>query len=108
MQPTGYESLAEADIVFICVGTPPKPDGSANLSYIESASEAIGISLKRNTLYCVVVVKSTVPPGTTEKIVRPAVLKASGKTEKGIGFAMNPEFLGRAGPLRIFCTRIAS
>jgi UDPglucose 6-dehydrogenase len=95
---TGYESLAEADIVFICVGTPPKPDGSANLSYIKSASESIGTSLKCNTSYCVVVVKSTVPPGTTEKNVLPAVLMASGKTEKEIGFAMNPEFLreGRA------------
>jgi UDPglucose 6-dehydrogenase len=95
---TGYESVADADIVFIAVGTPPKPDGSANLSYIESASTSIGESLKNTSPYCVVVVKSTVPPGTTEKIVRPAVLRASGKTEEEIGFAMNPEFLreGRA------------
>ncbi|MFA5331423.1 MAG: UDP-glucose/GDP-mannose dehydrogenase family protein [Methanoregula sp.] len=93
-----YESVASAEIVFISVGTPPKPDGSANLSYIESASTSIGDALKNTTSYCVVVVKSTVPPGTTEKIVRPAVLLASGKTEKEIGFAMNPEFLreGRA------------
>lgn len=95
---TGYESVSSADIVLIAVGTPPKPDGSANLSYIESASTSIGRVLKNNPSYCVVVVKSTVPPGTTEKIVRPAVLAASGKTEKEIGFAMNPEFLreGRA------------
>lgn len=95
---TGYESVTTADIVFISVGTPPKPDGSANLSYIESASISIGEALKKTSSYCVVVVKSTVPPGTTEKIVRPAVLLASGKTEKEIGFAMNPEFLreGRA------------
>ena len=90
---TGYESVTSAELVFICVGTPPKPDGSANLSYIEAASEAIGTSLKCNSSYCVVVVKSTVPPGTTEKIVQSAVLLASGKTEKEIGFAMNPEFL---------------
>ena len=90
---TGYESVTSAEIVFISVGTPPKPGGSANLSYIESASTSIGESLKNTFPYCVVVVKSTVPPGTTEKIVRPAVLMASGKTEKEIGFAMNPEFL---------------
>jgi len=95
---TGYESVRTAEIVFISVGTPPKPDGSANLSDIESASTSIGETLKNTPSYCVVVVKSTVPPGTTEKIVRPAVLWASGKTEKEIGFAMNPEFLreGRA------------
>jgi len=94
----GYESVASAEIVLISVGTPPKPDGSANLSYIESASTSLGKALKNTSAYCVVVVKSTVPPGTTEKIVRPAVLRAAGKTEKEIGFVMNPEFLreGRA------------
>jgi nucleotide sugar dehydrogenase len=95
---TRYDSIISAEIVFISVGTPPKPDGSADLSYIESASTLIGNMLKNTPFYCVVVVKSTVPPGTTEKIVRPAVLRAAGKTEKEIGFAMNPEFLreGRA------------
>jgi len=95
---TGYESLGNAELVFICVGTPPNPDGSANLMYIESASNSIGTALKTNPHYCVVVVKRTVPPGTTEKIVQPAVLRASRKTESEIGFAMNPEFLreGRA------------
>ncbi|MGD0081484.1 MAG: UDP-glucose/GDP-mannose dehydrogenase family protein [Methanoregula sp.] len=95
---TGYKPVTDADIVFISVGTPPKPDGSANLAYIASASTSIGEALKNTSTYCVVVVKSTVPPGTTDKIVRPAVLLESGKTEKEIGFAMNPEFLreGRA------------
>lgn len=95
---TGYDSAAKAEIVFICVGTPPQPDGSVNLSYTESASTSIGTVLKNNPHYCVVVVKSTVPPGTTEKLVQPAVLRAAQKTECEIGFAMNPEFLreGRA------------
>jgi len=95
---TGFDTIASADIVFLCVGTPPKPDGSADLSYIESASCSIGTVLKNNSSYCCIVVKSTVPPGTTEKIVRPAVLTSSGKSEEEIGFAMNPEFLreGRA------------
>jgi len=93
-----YDSVSTSDITFICVGTPPNDDGSANLSYIESASRSIGTALKTATGYPVVVVKSTVPPGTTENIVRKAVLAASGKTEEDIGFAMNPEFLreGRA------------
>lgn len=93
-----FNSIASADIVLICVGTPPKPDGSSDLSYIESASSSVGTALKNNSSYCCVVVKSTVPPGTTEKIVRSVVLKNSEKSEDTIGFAMNPEFLreGRA------------
>jgi len=95
---SSYKSIASSDIVFICVGTPPKSDGSADLSFIEAASTSIGLALKDIASYCCVVVKSTVPPGTTEKIVRPRVLMASGLTENDIGFAMNPEFLreGRA------------
>ena len=93
-----YESISTSDITFICVGTPPNEDGSANLSYIESVSRSIGMALQTATGYPVVVVKSTVPPGTTEMVVRPAVLAFAHKTEDGIGFAMNPEFLreGRA------------
>lgn len=95
---TSFDAIASADIVFICVGTPPKSDGSADLSSIVSASSSIGTALKNNSSYCCVVVKSTVPPSTTEKIVRPGVLMTSGKSENEIGFAMNPEFLreGRA------------
>ncbi len=95
---SAFDTIASADIVFICVGTPPKPDGNADLSSIKSASSSIGTALKNNRSYCCVVVKSTVPPGTTEKIVQPSVLMASGNSENEIGFAINPEFLreGRA------------
>ncbi|MDO9327051.1 MAG: UDP-glucose/GDP-mannose dehydrogenase family protein [Methanoregula sp.] len=94
----GFDTLASANIVFICVGTPPKSDGSADLSHIKSASSSVGTALKNNSSYCCVVVKSTVPPGTTEKIVRSEILNTSGKSENEIGFGMNPEFLreGRA------------
>lgn len=93
-----YDSVTSSDLTFICVGTPPNDDGSANLSYIESASRSIGIALQTAAGYHVVVVKSTVPPGTTETVVLPAVLSSAHKTEDEIGFAMNPEFLreGRA------------
>jgi UDPglucose 6-dehydrogenase len=93
-----YDSVSISDLTFICVGTPPNDDGSANLSYIESASRSIGTALQKSTGFHVVVVKSTVPPGTTETVVRPAVLTAAHKTVDEIGFAMNPEFLreGRA------------
>ena len=95
---SGYDSVLNAEIVFICVDTPPRPDGSVNLSNLESASNSIGTILKNNDQYCVVVVKSTVPPGTTESIVCPVILQAAQKTKDEVGFAMNPEFLreGRA------------
>jgi UDPglucose 6-dehydrogenase len=95
---TTSASIAKSDLIFICVGTPQEPDGSANLGFIKTAANAIGNELKDTGYYPVVVVKSTVPPGTTETIVRPAVLRAAKKTESEIGFAMNPEFLreGRA------------
>jgi UDPglucose 6-dehydrogenase len=93
-----WDSISISDLTFICVGTPPNDDGSANLTYIESASHSIGTALQNAKGYHVVVVKSTVPPGTTEKVVGPAVLASAHKTEDDIGFAMNPEFLreGRA------------
>jgi UDPglucose 6-dehydrogenase len=93
-----YNSVSTSDLTFICVGTPPEEDGSANLTYIESASRSIGMALQNVAGYRVVVVKSTVPPKTTETVVRPAVLASAHKTEDDIGFAMNPEFLreGRA------------
>lgn len=93
-----YDPVSTSDLIFICVGTPPKEDGSSNLTSIESASRSIGTALQNAPGYNVVVVKSTVPPGTTETVVRPAVLASAHKTEDEIGFAMNPEFLreGRA------------
>ncbi|MDD1683360.1 MAG: UDP-glucose/GDP-mannose dehydrogenase family protein [Methanoregula sp.] len=93
-----YNSVSTSDLTFICVGTPPKGDGSTDLTYIESASRSIGMALQNTLGYRVVVVKSTVPPKTTETVVRPAVLASARKTEDDIGFAMNPEFLreGRA------------
>jgi len=90
---TGYEDLVSTDLTLICVGTPPLPDGSADLSMIESASALIGSALEDKEKYHVVAVKSTVSPGTTQNLVMPTVLKHSGKSASTIGFVMNPEFL---------------
>lgn len=90
---SGYDDLLNSEISFICVGTPSRSDGSADLSMIEAASRSIGRSLKEREGYHVVVVKSTVPPGTTKNLVMPTVLRHSGFVEGEVGFAMNPEFL---------------
>lgn len=93
-----YQNLEEMDAFLICVGTPPRDDGSADLKYLSKAAESIGDAISNSQKYQVVAVKSTVPPGTTETIVIPAVLKSSGRSEDSVGFCMNPEFLreGRA------------
>ena len=94
---TNYDSVSESDVIFIAVGTPPNEDGSANLTYIRQAAENIAIELeKSHREFPVVVVKSTVPPGTTRDIVYPALCSKLSDDEFGI--CMNPEFLreGRA------------
>ena len=83
-----------ADVTFICVGTPPKPDGSADLSAVKSVSRDIGVALREMDGYHVVVAKSTIPPGTTETLILPTVEEYSRK-KVGVdfGLCMNPEFL---------------
>jgi UDPglucose 6-dehydrogenase len=90
---TRYEDILESDIIIICVGTPPDQEGHTDLSMVESASKSIGNALRYAKDYCVLVVKSTVPPGTTQKLVIPTILGLSGKTDCDVGFVMNPEFL---------------
>lgn len=84
----------EASIIFICVGTPSKADGSIDLSFVEEAARSIGASLRDRQDFPVVVVKSTVIPGTTEGMVLPILQDASGgKAGVDFGVAANPEFL---------------
>jgi UDPglucose 6-dehydrogenase len=84
-------AIRNSDIVFITVGTPSNEDGSINLSYVKSAAKTIGENLNE---YKVIVVKSTVIPGTTMGPVREEIERASGmKCCKDFGLVMNPEFL---------------
>lgn len=94
---TQYTPVQTSDVIFIAVGTPPNPDGSANLSYITAAAETIADELvKSHAEYPVIVVKSTVPPGTTKNLVEPIIRRKN--PDLSFGICMNPEFLreGRA------------
>jgi UDPglucose 6-dehydrogenase len=86
--------IAGSEVTFICVGTPSRSNGGLDLKFVKEAAVAVGKILRDKEGYHVVVVKSTVTPGTCEKVVRPILEKASGK-RSGIdfGLAMNPEFL---------------
>lgn len=87
-------AIKNSDVVFISVGTPSKSDGSIDTSDIENVSSQIGNNMESRGSYFVVVVKSTVVPETTEKVVIPQIEKFSGKKAgEDFGVCMNPEFL---------------
>lgn len=87
-------AVESSDISFICVGTPAKPDGSTDLTFIERVVEDIGRVLHGTKDYHLVVVKSTVVPGTTQNLVLPILHEKSGKDAgKDFGLCVNPEFL---------------
>ncbi|MDK2921763.1 MAG: UDPglucose 6-dehydrogenase [Desulfonauticus sp.] len=85
------EGLKDSLFVFICVGTPPKEDGSADLSYVYQVARDIGKLMQD---YKIVVDKSTVPVGTADK-VRSLILEEQKKRGVSIEFDVvsNPEFL---------------
>ncbi|MBD5514100.1 MAG: UDP-glucose/GDP-mannose dehydrogenase family protein [Lachnospiraceae bacterium] len=80
----------DADAIFIGVGTPEQPDGSANLSYIATVSRQIAESVERD---CLVVVKSTVPVGTNDKVEQ--FIRDFLTRDVKIEVASNPEFLAQ-------------
>lgn len=88
---TDYVSAyAHADAVFIGVGTPEMPDGSADLSYIAAAARQIAESVERD---CLVVVKSTVPIGTNDKVEQ--FIRDFLVHDVKVEVASNPEFLAQ-------------
>ena len=87
-------AIEQTDLTFIAVGTPSNEDGSINLKYIETVSKDIGNILKNKDSYHLIIVKSTVVPGTTEDTVGAIIEQASGKKRgTDFGLAMSPEFL---------------
>lgn len=84
------EAYKNADVIFIGVGTPEKKDGSANLKYVYEVTKEIAQSLEKN---CVVVVKSTVPIGTNDKIEK--MLENNVKEGVKVSVVSNPEFLSQ-------------
>ncbi|CAM3555715.1 UDP-glucose dehydrogenase family protein [Marinicrinis lubricantis] len=87
------EAVRQSDVVIIAVGTPPGPRGEADLQYIEAAAREIGDAMNG---YKVVVVKSTVPVGTNEKVQQ--IVRS--RTDQVFDIASVPEFLREGSAVR--------
>ena len=97
------EAVHATDISLIAVGTPSRPNGGIDLTYIERVSEDIGAALRTKPRHHIVVVRSTVLPGTTETVVVPALERTSSrKVGPDLGVCVNPEFLREGTSIRDF------
>lgn len=88
------KAVLETDISFLCVGTPSLRNGKLDLGHIGPVCQEIGEALRRKGTFHLVVLRSTVLPGTAETIVVPTLEKASGKEMgRDFGVCVNPEFM---------------
>lgn len=88
------EAIADTELSLVCVGTPSAPNGSLSTEYLERAAEQIGEAIGRKSERHTVVFRSTMLPGTCERLLVPILEKHSGK-RAGVDFgvAVNPEYL---------------
>lgn len=88
------EGLALADICFVCVGTPSQSNGGIDLTYVRRVCEQIGAVLRTSPAAPVVVVRSTMVPGSMRAVVIPTLEQFSGKRAGAeFGVCFNPEFM---------------
>ncbi len=89
-----YRDLDNAKFIFLTVGTPSLDSGKIDLSQVEAAARAVGREIGRGSGQPVIVIKSTVTPGTARQVVRRILEDESDKKMgKGFGLCSNPEFL---------------
>ncbi len=99
---TKLESVAEAEVIMICVGTPAARNGAIELKMLREAIHQIADAFRNGDHYQVVVVRSTVVPGTTESLVWPVIERAAKFRAHPVGLAVNPEFLREGRALKDF------
>ena len=87
------EAILESEISFLCIGTPSTATGHLNLDGIFSVCEEIGDTLKEKEDFHIVVIRSTVPPGTNAKVVNVIEAHSGKKADGNFGVVSNPEFL---------------
>jgi GDP-mannose 6-dehydrogenase len=97
------DAVAVSELTLVCVGTPSNPNGSLDLTQVQKVCHQIGSILAYSPEGHIVVIRSTMLPGSTREIVQPALEQASGK-RAGMGFhvCVNPEFLREGSAVRDF------
>ncbi len=96
-------AVAASDLTFLCVGTPSGDGGTCDLRAVRVASRDIGAALAGTGRSHTLVVKSTVPPGTTTGVIRPAVEETAGRGPgEGLHVVVNPEFLREGSAVEDF------
>jgi GDP-mannose 6-dehydrogenase len=100
---SAQEAVRNSTLSLVCVGTPSRANGSLDLGHVTRVCEEIGDALKSESERHVVVMRSTMLPGTIRDVVIPAFERTSGKTV-GIDFHVctNPEFLREGSSLKDF------
>ncbi len=88
------EAIRESELSLICVGTPSLPNGSLDMSYVQRVCDQIGQQLREKSEFHIVVIRSTILPGSIRGIVIPTLEDSSEKTVgRDFGVCINPEFL---------------
>ena len=96
-----FSSIIDCDVIFITVGTPQKKDGSIELAMIKRAVTVIGKTISKTRKNPIILVKSTVTPGTMQHVICPILEKQSGKKAgKDFGLISNPEFLQESSAIK--------
>ena len=88
------DAVDSSDLSLVCVGTPSESNGNLNLEFVRKVCEEIGAAIKGLSRYHIVVIRSTVLPGTMRNVVMPSLEQFSGKRlGPDYGVCFNPEFL---------------
>jgi GDP-mannose 6-dehydrogenase len=97
------EGIRASDITFVCVGTPSQANGSLDLTYLRRVCEDIGTALRDKASSHLVVLRSTMLPGTSEDVLLPILERSSGKgAGRGLEVCYNPEFLREGSSVHDF------
>jgi len=101
--PDVADAIRSSELSFVCVGTPSQPNGSLDLRFVRKACEEIGTALAASSASHVVVIRSTMLPGSMRDVVIPTLEASSGrKAGQDFGVCINPEFLREGSAIHDF------